>query len=127
MKVVKPSPEEFQSLLIYMNSSELALDSAKFSLQNAQDNWEDLDDEDEDKILIKKLRDKIAQDEGIDIDDVDNRILMYEYLQYHFNKAFRWRGVYWAAQILLDNIQDPFDDCLAFHPCFEQKHVANEQ
>lgn len=127
MKIVKPTPDEFEALLNFLNASEAVLDKEKFSFASPEDNWEEWDEDNADKILITKIQKEVAEDLGYGVSSVDSRIVMYEFLKHKFSKAFRWRGVYWAAEALLENIQDPFDDCLAFHPCFQINHVENEQ
>jgi hypothetical protein len=127
MRIVKPNTKELQAVLNFLIASEMALESAKFSFNSPYENYRELDDEDEDAVLIKKLRKQIAAQEGKDEEEVDDRILMYEFLQRKFAYCRTWRSVYWAADVLTETVCDPFDDCLAFHPMYESFHVAPEQ
>lgn len=38
-----------------------------------------------------------------------------------------WRRVLMAADVLIDNVCDPTEDVLGYHPSFHQLHVAPEQ
>lgn len=127
MTIAKADKDDLETTIQFLNAAELALDRDKFSFQSAEDNWEDLDDEDEDKILILKIRKNIAEEEGKDEDRVDNRILMYEFLQAKFAKCnCNWRRVYYAADSLIDFCCDPTEDHLALYPGFELFHVSTE-
>lgn len=124
MRVAKADKEDFDAVLGFMNAAEMSLERAKFSFLSPEDNWEDLDDEDEDKQLILKIRKELQEDES---DEIDNRVLMYEFLVRKFRSASSaWRRVYWAADILIDNVCDPTEDCLAYHPGIEIQHVSPE-
>jgi hypothetical protein len=128
MKVAKADNEDLETTSEFLNACELVLESGRFSLSSAEDNWEDMDDEDEDKELIIRIRRGVAEEEGISEGDVDNRILMYEFLKKKFKKAScNWRRVYYAAEILIENVCDPTESHLAFHPSFETFHVMPEQ
>ncbi len=128
MTVAKADKDDLQTTLDFLNACETALEKQKFSFNNPQDNWEDFDDGDEDKILILQLKKRVAKEERIALEDVDNRIVMYEFLQEKFNAAScNWRRVYYAADILIQNCCDPTEDHLAFYPGFELFHVAAEQ
>lgn len=123
MRMAKASKEDFNSVHAFMNACELCLEKEKFSFQAPEDNWEDLDDEDEDKQLILRIKKELEEDEG----EVDNRILMYEFLVRKFRQAScDWRRVYWAADILIDNVCDPTESHLAFYPGYDLQHVAAE-
>lgn len=125
MKMTKADQNDLQSTKDFMNACELALESGKFSLSCPEDNWEDLDEEDEDRILIERIKRNLEEEEG---GSVDNRILMYEFLKKKFATAScNWRRVLWGADMLIENVCDPMEDHLAFFPGFELFHVAPEQ
>lgn len=127
MKYAKADKDDLETTLQFLHAAELALDRDKFSFQSPEDNWEDLDDEDEDKILILKLRKGIAEDDGISKKSVDNRILMYEFLREKFSRCnCNWRRVHYAADALIDFCCDPTEDHLAMYPGFELFHVSTE-
>lgn len=122
--MAKADHDDLQTTEDFLNACELALESSRFSMLNAADNWEDLDEEDDERKLIEKIKENLELEEGT----VDNRILMYEYLQAKFKKAScNWRRVVWGADILIDNVCDPMEDHLAFFPGFELFHVSPEQ
>lgn len=125
MKVAKASKKDIESTLHFLLSAEMALDRDKFSFGCAEDNWEDLDDEDEDKILILKIKKSLIENEG---SHIDNRVLMFEFLRKKFAKCnTSWRRVHLAADCLIKFACDPTEDHLAFYPGFELFHVAPEQ
>ena len=124
MKVAKASNEDLKSTELFLMAAELALDGEKFSFNSPEDKWEDLDEDDEDFILIQKIKKEQYDEDGFS----DNRIIMYEFLRRKFAAAScDWRRVYWAADLLIDNFCDPTDNCLAPYPGIELFHVANEQ
>lgn len=128
MKVAKPDKQDFKGILDFMNAAEMALERQKFGITSSEDNWEEyLDEDDKDYKLIITMRKRIADEEGCDPENVDNRILMFEYLQRKFAASSSgWRRVYWAADILLDTCTDTYDHCLAWRPDAVLLHVANE-
>lgn len=125
MKVAKPTDKMISGVNDFVHACENVLEQEKFSMRSPYEKWEEWDDEDEDKILIKKIRKAVAEEEGIDEDRVDGRILAYEFLRRKYNN--RLSHITMTAHILLDNCCDPMDDCLAFHPSLYQNHVAPEQ
>ena len=128
MKVARADANDLQTTLDFLKVCEENLESGKFSFNNAFDNWEDLDDEDEDKIAILKLQKVLAEEEGVEVEELDNRILLYEWLSRKFKAcSCNWRRVYWAADILLGCATDPTERCLEWAPGIEQLHVAPEQ
>ena len=129
LTVAKADKDDRQTTLDFLEAAELALDNERFSfLRSPQDKWEkNLDDDDPDKIIILAIRKSIAEEEGIKEKNVDNRILMYEFLQLKFSQAScNWRRVLWAADLLIEQACDPTEDYLAFYPGMECFHVAPE-
>lgn len=123
MKMAKADKEDIQSTNDFFNHCELALETSKFSLACPEDNWTDLDDEDEDKIQILKIKKRLEEEEG----SVDNRVLMYEFLVEKFKTvSCNWRRVVWGADSLIETVCDPQLDHLAFYPGYELFHVAPE-
>jgi hypothetical protein len=117
-----------ESTKAFFNASELALEREKFSLKSAEDNWLDLDDDDDDKITILKIRAFIHANEEIDEEDIDSRILLYEFLKAKFRStSSSWNRVQLAADILIDNCCDPTKDYLDFARGTQFLHVAPEQ
>lgn len=129
MKIAKPTEEDFEGVKRFLDAAEMALERAKFSLNSSEENWMELEDDDADKIKILAIRKRIADDEDISVDEVDNRVLMFEYLKRVFmSSAYTgWRRVYWASSVLLENACDPTENHLAFYQGFELNHVEREQ
>jgi hypothetical protein len=126
MTMAKADRNDLQTTLDFFNACELALESGKWSLRCPEDKWEDLDEDDEDRILIKKIKKSLVEEQGTEY--IDSRILMYEFLKEKFAAAScNWRRVVWGADILIENVCDPMEDHLAFFPGFELFHVAPEQ
>ena len=128
MTVAKADKDDLQTTLDFLQASELALEGAKFSMSSPEENWEELDEDDDDKKLILRIKKQLIHYEGIPERDLDNRILMYEYLKRKFASAScNWRRVYYAADLLIENFCDPTLDHLSSLPGIELFHVAPEQ
>lgn len=129
MKIAKPSLDDLDKTKQFLRSCESIWDSrSKYNLSVEEEDWKSWDDEYEDKKLILQLQRQIAGDEGCDLDEVDNRILMYEFIRHRYKQAdTHWGRVIMSSESFLEYVQDPQDDCLAFAPQFEIFHVAPEQ
>jgi hypothetical protein len=127
MKMAKADKEDFKALRDFLNACDNVLEREKWSLRSPEENWKGWDEDDEDRKLIERIRYNESRESGRDEEDIDPRILMYEFLQYKFKNAYGWQRVYWAADILIDNVCDPTEDCLAFYPGFNLNHVEAEQ
>lgn len=128
MKIAKASKEDLAAVQDFLLACELSLDRGKFSLFASEDQWLELDDDDDDKKRILKIRKGIAEDEGCEPEEVDNRILMFEWLKSKFYHAScSWRRVHIAADVLIDNCTDPTEDVLAWYPGVVVEHVEREQ
>lgn len=129
MRVAKATSEDFEKTRSFLQACENIWDNrSNYSIRVEENEWQSWDDEDEDKILILKLRKEIADDEGCDVVEVDNRILMYEFIRRKYKKAdCHWNRVIMAADILIDTCCDPQLTYLEWSPYYEQHHVAPEQ
>lgn len=128
MRLAKADKEDLETTLNFFQACETGLEKGKFSLCSAEDQWEDLDDDDPDKIRILKIRKDLAVELGQNEKYIDNRIVMYEFLQEKFMSCCcNWRRVIWAADALIHAFCDPTLDYLASAPGIEQFHVAPEQ
>lgn len=125
MRIAKPQEQDIESVRQFTQTCELFLERQKFSFNSPEDGWEDLDDDDDDKIAILKFRKQLAANEDLDEDKIDNRILAYEFLKQKY--AHRLSHILLTAEVLLENCCDPTDTCLAFHPSLYQNHVEPEQ
>lgn len=128
MTIARADKQDFDTTNAFMQAAESVLEKQKFSFLSPSESWEDWDDYDEDKKLIIKIRSRIAKEENCEEEEVDNRILCYEFLKDKFRHAScNWRRVHWAADAWERYAQDPQKDILHFAPQFEQYHVAPEQ
>jgi hypothetical protein len=128
VRMAKADKDDLKAVLDFLNCSEMVLEAPRYSMYSAEDNWKDLDDDDPDKQLILKIRKNEARETGCSEEDVDDRIVMYAFLKRKFRLAScAWRRVYFAADLLIDNVCDPTEDCLAFYPGFNLNHVEPEQ
>jgi hypothetical protein len=128
MKVAKADDEDFKRTRAFLQACESIWDNRnQYSLRCKESTWKERDD-DEDKLLIIKLQKELASEEGCEPEEVDDRILMYEFIKHKYEQAdCYWSRVIIAADVLIDNVCDPTEGHLAFYPGFECFHVANEQ
>lgn len=121
----KMEPDEIQAAHDFANAAEIMLERGKFSMESAYENWHSFDDDDKDKIEILALRKRLAKEEDTDEEDIDERILAYEYLRRKY--SYRTKVAIMTAEILIDNACDPTKSYLDFHPSYYQNHVEPEQ
>jgi len=127
MRMAKPDKEDFEKVSSFLKAADSIWDD-KWSLRCSEDAWEDWDDDDEDKIFILKIQNELAEDEGINPDEVDNRILMYEFFKRKFRQAeCSWRRVVWGGEIVIEAACDPTLDYCDFMPGIVFNHVEPEQ
>lgn len=128
IRVGKASPKDIEITNDFLHACEQFWDNRRrYSLSDLESEWEDWDDEDEDKIALLKIRKELAQELGYSECDVDNRLIVYEFLKQKYKKADnRWGRVVMAADVLIDNCCDPTETHLAFYPGIELFHVAPE-
>lgn len=129
LRVAKASEEDIELTRDFLRLCEAFWDNrASFSFRELASDWDRWDDEDEDKMELIQIRKNIAEEEGLSESDVDNRLIVYEFLKRHYKKAdSSWGRVIMAADVLIDNCCDPTEGHLAFYPAFEMFHVAPEQ
>ncbi len=128
LTVAKASEKDIDVTRQFLQMAEDLLEKQKFSFNSAYEQWRHWDEDDEDFILAKKIQKRIANEEEIDIEKVDDRIVCYELLKHRFAKASCSHGrVIMAADILIDNIVPASSTILEFHPGFQFNHVDKEQ
>lgn len=125
MRVHKASAKELESVREFTQACEAFLERERFSSKSPYEQWKDWDEDDKDKILVRKIVKEIVANEDIEEDDIDGRIIAYEYLRRRY--SHRVGMVVMNADILIDNVCDPTKDYLDFHPMFYENHVAPEQ
>jgi len=126
MKVAKASEQDLDSTSAFLNAAEAVLEREKFSFNEPEENYAQWNHDDEDKKLILKIKENLEFNENAC--NIDNRILMYEFLKIKFKQCSTgWRRVHIAAELLIPEVTDPTESHLAFYPGFELFHVAPEQ
>ncbi len=123
MRVHKIEPNGLKAVTEFVHACEHMLEREKFSMKSAYENWEDWDDDDADKKKLLSIRNFIIKNENMD--EVDGRIIAYEYLRAKY--THRLSLVNLTAHVLMDNVCDPMKDYLDFAPYFFTNHVAPEQ
>lgn len=128
MRIAKADKEDIDTTRNFLHACESFWDSRqRYSLRSSEDDWETWDDDDPDKRLILKIRKQLAYEMSCDENDVDNRIVIYEFLKAKYQQCdCNWGRVVMAADVLIDNVCDPMESDLAFYPGFELRHVENE-
>lgn len=83
-----------------------------------EEQWVDWDDDDEHKQELLAIRKEVAQDERCDEDDVDNRLILFEFIKRKMQacSCSEWHRVVTASECLIDTFCDPNDDSLAWRP-----------
>lgn len=129
IRVAKASEKDIELTRDFLQMCEAFWDNRNvFSLHELESDWENWDDDDQDKKLLLKIRQDLCDEEGIKVKQLDNRLVVYEFLKRKYKKADnRWGRVVMAAEVLIDNVCDPTEGHLAFFPAFEMFHVAPEQ
>jgi hypothetical protein len=129
LRIAKATEDDIDTTRNFLQSCEVFWDNRQiFSLRELESDWENWDDDDPDKIELKKIQRELADEEGIKIKFLDNRLVIYEYIKRKYKRADnKWGRVIMAADILIDNCCDPTENHLAFYPAFEMFHVAPEQ
>ena len=83
-----------------------------------EESWSEWDDDDPDKLELLKIRKAVADEEGYDPEDVDNRLVLFEFIKRRYKKADCgcWQRVVMSAECLIDSVCDPQKDYLDWHP-----------
>ena len=83
-----------------------------------EESWTEWDDDNEDKLELLAIRKEIAEEEYCDEDEVDNRLVLYEFIKRRMRLCgcSNWQRVVTAAECLIDTFCDPQESCLAWRP-----------
>lgn len=83
-----------------------------------EESWTEWDDDNEDKLELLAIRKEIAEEEYCDEDEVDNRLVLYEFIKRRMRLCgcSNWQRVVTAAECLIDIFCDPQESCLAWRP-----------
>ena len=116
--VAKATQEEFDRVWDFVHPMEALFDGRGF-FPNEED-WRDWDDDDEDKKLLLKIeKELLAAGEDEYDGQVDNRLILYEFMKVKFLKA-NYSGsigrILFDCSTLIDNCCDPDLDYLEFKP-----------
>lgn len=125
MRVHKMEPDELKEVLEFKNAAELMLERGKFSTNESFNEWQDLDDDDPDKLEILRIQKRLCKEEDADARHLDGRILAYEYLKTKYSGRL-WLAII-TADTLIANCCDPTKSYLDWYPECEQLHVMPEQ
>lgn len=128
LTIAKASKHDIRATSEFLQMAHDVLKKELFGLSIPYEEWRKWDEDSEDYKLAIKIQKRIAGEEGIDIEDVDDRVVCYELLANKFTKA---SGSYYrviiSADILIDNIVPASSTILEFHPGFQFNHVDKEQ
>lgn len=129
LRIAKATKDDIDITRSFLKSCEVFWDNRPmYSLRELESDWETWDDEDDDKIELLNIRKELSKEEDLIESDVDNRLIIYEFIKRKYKAADnKWGRVIMAADVLIDNCCDPTEDHLAFYPAFEIFHVAPEQ
>jgi hypothetical protein len=124
--MAKASREDLDAMYKFMQMAELTMEHRRFGFSSPEEEWLHLDDEDGDKVRMTRIRKDIADELGYNEEDVDSRLVIYEYLKELYEAASGWGRVVMGMDILLEHACDPQKDYLDYAPGLQQFHVAPE-
>ena len=128
MRMSKPSEKDFENTRCFLQAAESFWDRRGYSFNNPEEDWDELDDENEDKIELLKIQKNLSDDEGCSLDEVDNRLIIYEFLKSKYQKAnYCWGRALMAGEIAIESTCDPTLTYLDFIPGTVFNHVSPEQ
>lgn len=117
-KVAKATQEEFDRVWGFVHPMEALFDGRGFFI--SEEDWRDWDDDDEDKKRLLKIeKELVAAGEDEYDGQVDNRLILYEFMKVKFLEA-NYSGsigrILFDCSTLIDNCCDPDLDYLEFKP-----------
>jgi hypothetical protein len=125
MKIHKLTKPELAASRDFLNAAEAVLKPERFSFTSPESKWKEWDADDDDYRLMIKLQKELAVEFGCKPEHVDDRILCYEFLKKKYYSRVSLPLL--TAEVLIENVCDPLQDHLAFHPSFFVNHVTPEQ
>lgn len=119
MKIAKASKEDIHTTLDFMSAMDNLFDSRGSS---KEEEWKKFwDDEDPDKIALLKIQKELAEELDCDEESIDNDLILFRFIKSKFRRCeFNWRRVVFASDVLIDNVCDPTEDYLKYHPFIER-------
>jgi len=129
MRMAKADNDDFETTHNFLQACEMFWDNRnRYSLKETECEWHELDDDDEDKIELIRIRRMLADEEGVSEKRIDNRLVIYEFIKRKYKQCdCNWRRVTFGAQILIDSVCDPQKDYLDYSPYLEQQATDREQ
>jgi hypothetical protein len=129
MRMAKATTNDFDTTRKFLQSCEMMWDNRdRYSFIDLEGQWETWDDEDEDKIELLKIRQELCDEEGVNVKQLDNRLVIYEFIKRRYKRCdCNWGRVVMGADILIEQVCDPQKDYLDYSPYLEEFHVAPEQ
>lgn len=123
LTVAKATPEDIDCTNNFLSALDNLFDNRFFN--GGEDHWDEWDDEDTDKIMLLKIRKDLSIELSCDEDEVDNRIVLFEFIKDRFKDCeYSWRRVLFNTQVLIDSCTDPFSDVLE-HDAFTYRAINN--
>lgn len=118
MTIAKASKDDFEKVYNLLSPMEELFNSKWCN----EEEWTEWDDGDEDKQELLAIRKEIAEDEYCEEDEVDNRLILYEFIKRRMRLCgcSNWQRVVVAAECLIDTFCDPQESCLAWRPDLER-------
>lgn len=118
LTIAKADIEDFEAVYNLL----LPMEELFNSHWSNEEAWVEWDDDDEHKQELLKIRKEIAQEERCDEDEVDNRLVLYEFIKRRMQDCGcnEWRRVIAAAECLIETFCDPNVDFLAWRPDLER-------
>lgn len=80
--IAKPTDKDVENVNSFFKAASEVLVKKPFGARHPEDNWQSWEEDDPEKKLMQKIEKRIRQEEEIAADTpIDNRVLMFEYLQ----------------------------------------------
>ncbi|MDY5354384.1 MAG: hypothetical protein SPG69_10270 [Bacteroides pyogenes] len=118
MRIGKASKDDFEKMYNLLLPMENLFNRHWYN----EDEWMEWDDANKDKQELLAIRKELAEEEDCDEEDVDNRLVIYEFVKRRMKECGcgEWQRIVCAAESLIDTFCDPQDDCLAWRPDLER-------
>lgn len=119
VRLAKFDEADFDATNDFLSALDSIFDNRWFCSNEEQ--WKEWDDDDPDKTLMLRIQHELGFEESCDPDDVDNRLIIYEFVKRKFRACeCGWRSVIMAADILVRAACDPMVDTVEWHPMIER-------
>lgn len=124
MTIAKASKDDFEKVYNLLSPMEELFNSKWCN----EEGWTEWDDDDENKQELLAIRKEIAEDEYCEEDEVDNRLILYEFIKRRMRRCgcSNWQRVVIAAECLIDTFCDPQESSLCWRPDLEEVEVGNQ-